>query len=350
MSSDLLVVVSTVTGQTDVLISNTRTHPSRNSPSDVQWKSEWETGGASASGGTGGGGGLHRLHISYTDPLFLAGPYYIAIYAWQNATFHLNATVEQVARQIELARKYGAAIATTTACTSDADCTGSSAHQLTGAAGFACIQNLCSQQRRFRFRPHVPAHAYHFRVEAVPPLAGFITNCSVSGANCPCAPLRVYVTKGRPYPDGVSVGAAVVPDTPTASEAARPGICSKNHGIFFKKSTKKFSACLSATRNSAKSCRVADSIRGSAPIYTLSKSLKLFFKKSTKTFQQALLRVYHKKFLKNNLRQRAQVKTLKIVPKPLLTKSTKKFSKSCCVSFAEYCLFYRALLQKRSII
>jgi len=55
---------------------------------------------------------------------------------------------------------------------------------------------------------------------------------------------------------------------------------------------------MSATRNSAKSCRVADSIRGSEPIYTIFKSLKLFFKKSTKTFQQALLCVYHKKFLK----------------------------------------------------
>ena len=60
-----------------------------------------------------GGGGLHRLHISYADPLFLAGPYYIAVYASQNATFHLNVTVEQVARQVEIGRAYAAAISTT---------------------------------------------------------------------------------------------------------------------------------------------------------------------------------------------------------------------------------------------
>jgi hypothetical protein len=32
MSSDLLIQVTTLTGQTDVLVSNTRTHPTRNSP------------------------------------------------------------------------------------------------------------------------------------------------------------------------------------------------------------------------------------------------------------------------------------------------------------------------------
>ena len=36
MSSDLLIQVSTESGQTDVLVSNTRTHPSRNSPTDVR--------------------------------------------------------------------------------------------------------------------------------------------------------------------------------------------------------------------------------------------------------------------------------------------------------------------------
>jgi hypothetical protein len=237
MSSDLLVQVATESGQTDVLISNTRTHPSRNSPTDVQWKSEWETGGASASGGMGGGGGgvvgvtvntttvHHRLHIAYTDPLFLEGPYYIAVYARQNATFQLNITVEQVARDVVLGRSYGAIVAAGRACASDTDCA--------ARDGYACIRNLCTQRRRFRFRPTVPAHAYFFRVEAVPPTSGTVTKdaCVPCPANvtdcnrdpCPCAPLRVYLSKGRPHPEGVAVSAAEAADEPTVSEAARPG-------------------------------------------------------------------------------------------------------------------------------
>ena len=68
-------------------------------------------------GGVGGVVGVnpttvhHRLHIAYTDPLFLAGPYYIAVYARQNATFQLNITVEQVARDVVLGRSYGAIVA-----------------------------------------------------------------------------------------------------------------------------------------------------------------------------------------------------------------------------------------------
>ena len=39
MSSDLLIHVTTLTGQTDVLVSNTRTHPTRNSPAGTHFTS-----------------------------------------------------------------------------------------------------------------------------------------------------------------------------------------------------------------------------------------------------------------------------------------------------------------------
>ena len=116
----------------------------------------------------------------------------------------LNGSVEQVARQIEAGRSYAAVISTTNLCTSDADCATSNANapnglnapngpafpiqlpglkyltlgtkisdaQQAGRAGFTCRQHVCSQSRRFRFRPHVPAHAYMLRVEAVPPVGG----------------------------------------------------------------------------------------------------------------------------------------------------------------------------------
>jgi hypothetical protein len=215
MTSDVVVQVDTLAGgETDVLISNTRTHPSHNAPADVQWKSEWVTGGASASGGIGGGGGKHRLHISYADPLYLAGPYYIAVYARLESTINISATVEQVARQIEIGRSYGSTIASNLNCSSDADC----------ADLFTCISQLCSQRRRFRFRPHAPAHAYFFRVQAIAPATGFETsNCAPAGSFCPCAPLRVYVTRGRPYPDGETVGSATASDTPSQEEADRKG-------------------------------------------------------------------------------------------------------------------------------
>jgi hypothetical protein len=37
MTSDLLIHVTTLTGQTDVLVSNTRTHPTRNSPAGTHF-------------------------------------------------------------------------------------------------------------------------------------------------------------------------------------------------------------------------------------------------------------------------------------------------------------------------
>jgi hypothetical protein len=108
--------------------------------------------------------------------------------------------------------------------------------QQAGGAGFTCRQRVCSQSRRFRFRPHVPAHAYMLRVEAVPPVGGgphctcfpstkvsrylntdaaevavggLDAACSQADSLCPCAPLRVYLTSGRPYPDGLPVAQAL---------------------------------------------------------------------------------------------------------------------------------------------
>ena len=82
---------------------------------------------------------------------------------------------------------------------------------------------MCSQRRRFRFRPQNPAHAYYFRVEAVPPVSGFESSQCRAGALCPCAPLRVFVSKGRPHPEGVPVGEALQGDVPTVGEAAAVG-------------------------------------------------------------------------------------------------------------------------------
>ena len=211
MSSDLVLLLDTLSGQTDVLVSNTRTHPTHNSPADVQWRSEWQTLAASKGGG-------HRLHISYADPLFLAGPHYIAVYGRENASFGISAVVEQVARQMELGRDYAAVVSSTHACAADADCAA------VGDSRYACINARCSQRRRFRLRPHVPAHAYYFRVTAVPPAAGFeASHCPSPPAWCPCAPLAVFLAKDQPYPNGTLVASATAPDTPTAAEAAGPG-------------------------------------------------------------------------------------------------------------------------------
>ena len=38
--------------------------------------------------------------VGYEDPLFLIGSYHLAVFGRQNATFDINVTVEQVARDV----------------------------------------------------------------------------------------------------------------------------------------------------------------------------------------------------------------------------------------------------------
>eukprot|EP00960_Hanusia_phi_P066461 766403-Hanusia_phi.AAC.1 len=127
MMADVTIEVLTLTGETDVLVSNTREFPNLGTPADVQWKSDW----------VNLDGNVHRIRskcecrtgvvfevlaVRYEDPLFLIGSYHLAVFGRQNATFEVNVTVEQVAREIEFGRSYGSTLSTGSNCSLDSDC------------------------------------------------------------------------------------------------------------------------------------------------------------------------------------------------------------------------------------
>ena len=189
MTADLVVSVTPThpMGEVDVLVSNTRTHPVRNAPADVQWRSEQHL---KPSGETN-----HTIRVTYGDPLFLAGPYFISVYGHTNTSFNIEAKVEQAARDVMERRLYGGVVASgDQGCSSDADCD----------ATMQCISTLCTSLRTFRFNPRVPRDSYTVTVRVDQASLAGLNNDNITN----CSTVSVVVARGGP----ASAGAEVVAD------------------------------------------------------------------------------------------------------------------------------------------